>query len=402
MPDEFHVETNSSLLEIGWIVAGKLEDIDLRAARNARDAVLAFFRETFPGTQFRMPMIHRDELVHDLREEAVVLLDYAVTQRNVKRWDYTIVVTSADLIGHYKTDALAAVSRTLESAVLSTTRIDPRASREQVDREERLSRLTHRIRELVLHSLGHLMGLDHAESPDNIMYEYSTIAELDAPKTLSPEQIAQVRREIEGTADNRLEEISHSRPTAATFYAQAAWLNRHEIVDAIVDAKPWQFPLRLSRLTAAAASAMLILLVTAEVWELSTSQSMLSVASLSALSVVFTTIYILIRQKLFVRRERSLLSEQNVVTNIATFSIVLSGILTTYWLFFTTTLLLGYVFFDANVVANWTDFKQTMPLGHYFLLSGFIASLGIFIGSLGASFEQQHYFRHITFVDEEI
>ena len=32
----------------------------------------------------------------------------------------------------------------------------------------------------------------------------------------------------------------------------------------------------------------------------------------------------------------------------------------------------------------------------------FAASLGILIGALGASFESNHYFRHIIFVDEEI
>jgi hypothetical protein len=30
-----------------------------------------------------------------------------------------------------------------------------------------------------------------------------------------------------------------------------------------------------------------------------------------------------------------------------------------------------------------------------------MAALGLIIGALGASFEQQHYFRHITYVDEE-
>ncbi len=58
-------------------------------------------------------------------------------ERNIKRWDYTIVVTGADLIGHYKVDALAAVSRTFESAVISTVRIDPRAARQTVDDDER-------------------------------------------------------------------------------------------------------------------------------------------------------------------------------------------------------------------------------------------------------------------------
>jgi len=32
----------------------------------------------------------------------------------------------------------------------------------------------------------------------------------------------------------------------------------------------------------------------------------------------------------------------------------------------------------------------------------FVASVGMVTGALGASFEDQHCFRHMTFVDEEI
>ena len=35
-------------------------------------------------------------------------------------------------------------------------------------------------------------------------------------------------------------------------------------------------------------------------------------------------------------------------------------------------------------------------------MSAFVASVAILIGALGASFEEQHYFRHVIFVDEEI
>ena len=277
-----------------------------------------------------MPMIQREELVHGRREEPIVLLDAALLERNLKRWDYTLVVTDVDLVGHYKPDSLAAVSRAYESAVISTARIDPKAVRGLSDEELRLARMKGRILTLALHSLGHLMGLGHSEQQGNAMFNYSGVLELDGEKTLDEDQIARIEREISGTADNRLEETSLRDSLTPVFYARAAWLNWREITDAVVKARPWQFPFRLSRLTAAATSAMLVLLVTAEVWELGTTQSVTSISILSTLAIGLTTAYILVRQKLFVRRERTLLSEQNVVTNIATFSIVLFGMVSTY------------------------------------------------------------------------
>ena len=43
------------------------------------------------------------------------------------------------------------------------------------------------------------------------------------------------------------------------------------------------------------------------------------------------------------------------------------------------------------------------PVGHDEVLAfaGFVAALGILVGALGASFEDQTYFRHVAYVDEE-
>ena len=34
-------------------------------------------------------------------------------------------------------------------------------------------------------------------------------------------------------------------------------------------------------------------------------------------------------------------------------------------------------------------------------MTGLVSSLGLLIGSLGASFEGHHYFRHVIYADEE-
>ena len=43
--------------------------------------------------------------------------------------------------------------------------------------------------------------------------------------------------------------------------------------------------------------------------------------------------------------------------------------------------------------------EDTVP--SVFVLAGLVSSLGLLIGSLGASFEGQHYFRHVIYADEE-
>ena len=91
------------LIEIGWIIAGRLDDADREAFYQAQDHLLAYLKKTFAGFIWRMPVVHRDELVRTNREELVVLLDYGVAEREAKQMDFAFIITEAHLIGHYKT-----------------------------------------------------------------------------------------------------------------------------------------------------------------------------------------------------------------------------------------------------------------------------------------------------------
>jgi predicted Zn-dependent protease len=394
----------SALIEIGWIVAGKLDAVDRQAVEMARDRVEEFLQTRLPSFEWRLPLEVREELAEGMIQEPVSLLDAGVVERNIRHWDFTVVVTNADLVSYYKTDAIAAVSRSLEGTVISTRRIDPRSQSSKVSDSERIERLARRIQTLVLHAFGHYSGLAHSDEAENLMFDFRTIEDLDRADDFDGGQLEQFQTDLREVADLRLEETASSqRSSSLTFYLRAAWINRHDIGEALWEARPWQFPYRFSRLTTAALSAMLVLIVTAEAWDLGMTQGSLFVLLLSLGVILFTTLYSLTRQKLFVRREHRRLSEQNVVTNVSTFSIVFAGMTTTYGLLFLLTLLGSLTLFSSRLADNWTTAFEGVPtFGHYLTLSAFVASLGLFIGSLGASFEKHTYFRHVTFVDEEL
>lgn len=395
---------SSALIEIGWIVAGKLDAVDRQAVESARERMQEFLRSRLPSFNWQLPLEVREELAGSPIEEPVALLDAGVVERNIRHWDFTVVITNADLVSYYKTDAIAAVSRSLEGAVISTRRIDPRARSQSVSDSARIERLAQRIHTLALHALGHYSGLGHTDEPRNLMFDFRTIEDLDRAEDFTGEQLTELQTDLREVADLRLEETASSqRSSSLMFYLRAAWINRHDIGEALWEARPWQFPYRFSRLTTAALSAMLVLIVTAEAWDLGMTQGSLFVLLFSLVVILFTTIYSLTRQKLFVRREHRRLSEQNVVTNVSTFAIVFVGMTTTYGLLFLLTLLGSKTLFGPLLADNWTTAFEGVPsFGHYLKLAAFVASLGLFIGSLGASFEKHTYFRHVTFVDEEL
>lgn len=400
---EVTYDSRPQLIEVGWIIVGRIDETDRAAIHQARDNLTNALGQIFSGFTWRMPIIQREEWRQSYRAEPAALLEYGLIERDMRHWDFVFIVTDMDLVSYYKPYALGALSRSVSTGMISTARLDPQATYPDAVQEERLAVMTRRLCALALHIFGHLNGLPHHDCTQSYLYDVSTIDELDNMRHFTDDQVRQLQANLHEVGDLRLEEEATSaRPQPLWFYCRGAWRGRADIAHAILQAKPWQYPFRLSRLTTAATSTLLVFLITAEAWELGMSQTAGVVSALSCSALLVTSLYILRRQRLLMRREITGLSEQIVTTNISVIAVVVLGMLTTYaWLFFAA-LGLSTLFFHHQLVVAWTaSLDGQITTAHYVILAAFVASLGLLIGALGASFEQQHYFRHVTYIDEE-
>ncbi len=400
----FETAINVRLIEIGWMIAGRMDREDLQAIFDARIQALAFLKEIFPQFEWRIPVVQRKELVRSPRVEPVDLLEAGTIELEAKHWDFVLVLTSADLESHFKSYTIATPARGLSAAVLSTSRLDPLATFSTATEEERIHAMTRRIFALFMHLLGHLNGLEHQEDPRDFMYDIDTIRDLDAMERYNEEDLEILEEELSEVADIRLEEkdrAAHRPPLL--FYIQAIWHNFDDIWNAMLQVEPWTFPIKLTRLTTAAISTLVIMSITAEVWDLGMSLSSYTVLGLSLVSVFTTSYFIVHRQHLLTRRHViRRLTEQFVITNASIFLTILLGMLTVYLMLFLGTLLLGFTLFRPEIVAEWAPLQQGhISLRDYMVFAGFVSSFGVFLSALGASFEESTYFKHIAFVDEE-
>ena len=402
-----HAESSMArgLIEIGVVIAGQVDAIDRRAITLGLQQVREFLQLHFEEFHFEISPLRRPELAVASRAEPSVLLQQAVQERDLRHWDFVIVLTAAELKGSYMPYCFAALSRPLDAAIISLSLIDPIAAGETLDEARRTERIAFRLSRLLLHALGHLSGLPRSDVPTELLFHPADASELDAMFSFSAEQRARQRAALAEIADQRLEEGIGLRMSWPTFVVRAAWINRREIGQAIVAARPWQFPQRLSRLTIAAVSTITILYMTAEAWDLALTQKWWQIALLSAGTLGVTTAYVVVRQQLLVRRGRRR-SEQTVVTSASALGIVLSGMFVTWVLISLLGNGLSWLLFDPQLIASWAAASDlaadAVRPAHRLNMSLFSASLGLLIGALGASFESQTYFRHIIFVDEEL
>lgn len=391
------------LLEVGWVLSGRFDPPDREAVDAARRRVLETLTASFPAFAWRLPQASRESAASGGREEVVHLLDQAVVEREAKGWDFVLAITNADLVSFYKPFAVGAPSRGLAVACASTNRIDPEASGRGEHEGDRSEIIARRLHALALHLLAHLVGLDHCDDPASFLHDVGAVSDLDTMQRFGTDETEEMERALTAVADLRLEEREAGRRAGrVAFYLRTVWHERRRLLRAILAAQPWQFPFRLSRLTTAAVSTLVVLVITAEAWDLGMSQGSGFVAAFSLAVLILTSSYILRRQRLLVHREVSRLTEQSTLSNVTMVVVVVLGMATTYVALFGLVLLLGRLFFRPDLVASWAaSVRGEIGLAHHLVFAAFVASLGLAIGALGASFEEQTYFRHVAYVDEE-
>ena len=405
-------------LEIGVLIAGPVPARERRLARRAAARLADELARRFPRFDWRVDAVVRPDLVDGRREGSSALLRLAAEERDAASWDLALMVVAGELVARYRSFALAALSRPLDAAVVSTARLvaDPErdASAEgaepgDADRGAATDDgvVIGRLATLLLHAVAHLGGASAARDPDALLYRPVVPGDLDRMTALSDAERTELDAAFADIADARLEETAAvaAGRSAARFATRAAWINREVIVEAVLAARPWEFPRRLSRLTTAAVSTVAILLMTAESWDLGLSQDGATLGALALLALGFTSAFVTSRQGLLLGRARRA-REQLVVTEVSAVAIVVAGLATTWAGMFALAWLATTALFDPALVIAWAGSvglaETDVGAATSAKMSTWCASLGLLIGSLGASFEDQQHFQHVIFVDEEL
>lgn len=149
----------------------------------------------------------------------------------------------------------------------------------------------------------------------------------------------------------------------------------------------------------AAFSAMVLLLVTAETWELAMHLPALPLVSISLASLITAIVYIATQQRLFMPAPRRT-TEQVATAHLAIGLSLITAIAVAYIGLFALTLF-ATITFPSSVVDSWSKLDQV----HYrdqFRMAAMVAAACLAIAALGGSFEQRSQVRHMAYVDEEI
>jgi hypothetical protein len=385
-------EGSSPKVEIGWLLEGDLPAPQREAAREAAAEMRSSLAACMPGFDWIIEVLERLASPDEGRVEPVRLLDTAEIDRDLRGWDFAFVVTSRELRGRERQRVLGITAGIFDMAILSTAFLD--------DPVPNRRPLAPQLHALALHLFGRLNDVSPDTSP-TWMGRVEGTGDLDGRGGFAPEVAEALAARMEEVADLRVEEMATRDQGRLGFYARSLWQNRSALPRAILRMRPWSFPLRLRRLTTAAGSALAVLVMTAESWEVAANLSAPAIAVLSLTAVAVTSAYLIRVQRLLAARAGPL-REQRAVSNAGTVMAVAAGMAVTYAGVFAVAWLLATGLFGGELLSTWTGASEGEAASLRLRLAALAASLSVVIGALGASFEPYGYFRHVTQVDDEI
>jgi hypothetical protein len=252
-----------------------------------------------------------------------------------------------------------------------------------------------RIAAMSLHLLGHLWGIDHAES--------GPMRRFDAPMDLRPEPYSDsdatnLRHRFTQMSARRLEE-EQSPPSLARFYIQTFQRDAGAIGADVMTAAPWRIPIYLGRLTAAAAVSTVFLLLSSDAWAAGAHINVYWAASFAAIAIVVASLSVFVGQDIGHHGRLSTRSEQLIRTRLVLFFILLVGMA----LLWGVALLLSILFaavLPSALLEEWTGGSTDGMYGRVKYAS-LVASLGVLAAALGGNLEDAAEVKAELFFDEE-
>jgi hypothetical protein len=246
---------------------------------------------------------------------------------------------------------------------------------------------------LLVHLFGHVLGADHGDSPvvEPFSFDYSrrSVPPFDADPGRHLRRMG--TRVPEETA-------SRGRLRRLAFHAVSVARNPTTVLSTVANSGAVLIPLSLPRLSTAAVTPTLILVFSAEAWDVGLNLTNATTALFAFASILAAAVHPLYVQRLSFPRKRSEVTTEHVaLVNVTLFLILLLAMVGLFLLIGSIVLLLELAVFPPNLMTNWPSLEDpTVDIVDLLRIGAFIAALGVLSGALAGGIGNRMALRHLA------
>jgi predicted Zn-dependent protease len=307
-------------------------------------------------------------------------------------YDLVVVVTNATLTSRRRKPVPGLASEVSRIAVVSARRLT-RTSRGRRARDLSDEAVRWNAATLVVHLLGHVLGVDHA---DGVMAPFGFDDSRRTVPSFEEPTASRLRRRA-----NRLpgqEEVVCGSIRRFAFHVRAAVAHPRQVLVPLARNRAPLLPLSLPKLATAAVTPTLVLIFSAETWDVGVHMTTATAGSFALLSVLAATVYLTAIQRLFFpRKDKRTLTEHMAVVNVAVFLTVLAAVVGLFAMVGLLMLGIELFVFPADLITTWPTLEDP-AVGFADLLhtAAFVSTVGVLTGSLAGGLESRTVVRHLA------
>lgn len=320
-------------------------------------------------------------------------LDEASLQMVEGPFDFVVVVTDVGLVSSRRSIVAGLASPASRVAVLSTRKLllSPRGQPVRSLEDEAVHR---NAATLLLHLIGHLLGLQHSREAEGVMVPFTFEEDCKSPQ-YGPRARTALRRAASHFPDPVQEGGMLRR---FLFHITSAARHPLHIFKFLWQNRAPFLALSLPRLATAAVTPTLILVFTAETWDVGVNMTNGSACIFGVLSILAATCYLTVVQNLyFPRKEKRRITRHMALLNVVIF---LTMFLAVVGLFVMVSLLMLFIelyIFPADLITAWPSLENpVVSFWDKLRLAAFISIVGVLTGALAGGLESRVVIRHLT------
>ncbi|WP_459191611.1 hypothetical protein [Halosimplex sp. J119] len=390
------VADRETVVDVGLLVAASpgadADRLGEFAARLAGDAADELEAATEAGWRFHAeePEILSDA---DARRPSQ-FLDEAALRMVEGPYDLVVVVTDVPLLSRNHRRVAGLASPLSRVAVVSTHRLRV-SGRDRPQRPLDSAAVRWNGATALLHQIGHLLGADH-DPESSVMAPY----EFDPDRSGVPAFDADVSRYLERIATTIPEaEVESRSPLGLVwFHLLSAVRNGRQLLRALATSRAPLLPLSLPKLSTAAVAPTLILVFSAETWDVGLNLDNATTVLFATVSILLAAVYLVFSLNLNVpRKRRAVVTEHVALLNVAILCILVAGMVGLFGLVGAIMLVIEFVVFPPNLMTNWPSLEDPVVTVVDLVRTGaFIATIGVLSGALAGGLEDRTILRHLA------
>lgn len=383
-------------MNVGVVVAhtpgadpDRLRRFARRAVEDAADRL-----ETATGVVWRFHDEEPIRLSDDDTRRPSDFLDEASLRMVEGPYDLVLVVTNATLTSRRREAVPGLASPVSRVAVVSTRRLTV-TSREEPSRDLSDEAVRWNAATLVVHLFGHVLGARHG-SGGSVMAPFRFDESRRAVPGFDDGAASRLRRRTDRMPEH--EQVIRSPVRRLLFHVRNAVAHPHQVVSPLVRNRAPFLALSLPKLATAAVTPTLVLVFSAETWDVGVHMTNTVVAGFAGASILAATVYLTSIQRLFFpRKERRIVTEHMAVVNVAVFLTILVAVVGLFAMVGLLMLGIELLIFPPDLITNWPTLENpTVGLLDLVHTAAFISTIGVLTGALAGGLESRTVVRHLA------